>query len=47
MELLQDKYKELGENLVQDIYESLGKNFMQSESILETMLLEKKADEFE
>ena len=40
--MLQDKYKELGSELVIDIYESLGKSLIESEKILETMIMEKK-----
>lgn len=40
--MLKDKYKELGGELVIDIYESLGKCLIESEKILDTMIMEKK-----
>lgn len=47
LELLEEKYKDLGCGLVKDIYENLGKNLLHAEKVLDGMLLEKRNEEID
>lgn len=47
LELLQEKFGDLGHGLVKDIYENLGKNLLDAEKVLDGMLLEKRNEEID